>query len=48
LATIDERLDAQSTLNPPRASLVEFEANHALAGGQVYYTSGIFLKEILK
>ena len=48
LATMAELLDAQSALNQTRASLVESEANHALAGGQVYYTSGIFLKEMIK
>jgi outer membrane protein len=48
LATMAELLDAQSALNQTRASLVDSEANHALAGGQVYYTSGIFLKEIVK
>ena len=48
LATMAELLDAQSALNQTRASLVESEANHALAGGQVYYTSGIFLKEMTK
>jgi outer membrane protein len=48
LATMAELLDAQSALNQTRANLVESEANHALASGQVYYTSGIFLKEIIK
>ena len=48
LATMAELLDAQSALNQTRASLAESEANHALAGGQVYYTSGIFLKEMVK
>jgi outer membrane protein TolC len=48
LATMAELLDAQSALNQARASLVESEANHALAGGQVYYSSGIFLKEMNK
>jgi outer membrane protein TolC len=48
LATMAELLDAQSALNQTRASLVESEANHALAGGQVYYTSGLFLKEMIK
>jgi len=43
-----ELLDAQSALNQTRASLVESEASHALADGQVYYTSGIFLKEMIK
>lgn len=46
LATMAELLDAQTALNQARASLAESEANHALAGGQIYYTSGIFLKEI--
>jgi outer membrane protein TolC len=48
LATMAELLDAQSALNQARASLVESETNHALAGGQVYYTTGIFLKEMNK
>ena len=48
LATMAELLDAQNALNQTRASLVESEADHALAGGQVYYTSGIFLKEMIK
>jgi outer membrane protein TolC len=48
LATMAELLDAQSALDQTRASLVESEANHAMAGGQVYYTSGIFLKEMTK
>lgn len=48
LATMAELLDAQSALNQTRASFVESEANHALAGGQVYYTSGTFLKEMIK
>jgi outer membrane protein TolC len=48
LATMAELLDAQNALNQARASLVESETNHALAGGQVYYTTGIFLKEMNK
>jgi outer membrane protein len=48
LSTMVELLDAQSALNQERASLVESEANHALACGQVYYASGIFLKEMSK
>jgi outer membrane protein TolC len=48
LATMAELLDAQSALNQARTSLVESEVNHALAGGQIYYTSGIFLKEMTK
>jgi len=48
LATMAELLDAQSALDQTRASLVESEANYALAGGQVYYSAGIFLKEMIK
>ena len=48
LATMAELLDARNALNQARASLVETEANHTLSGGQVYYTSGVFLKEIIK
>jgi outer membrane protein TolC len=48
LATLVELLDAQSALNQARANLADTEADYALAGGQVYYTSGIFLKEIMK
>jgi len=48
LATMVELLDAQTALNQARANLADSEADDALAGGQVYYTAGIFLKEILK
>lgn len=48
LATMLELLDAQSALNQARASLVDAEAGHALAGGRVHYSSGTFLKEMLK
>jgi outer membrane protein TolC len=48
LATMVELLDAQTTLDQVRASLVESEANYTLAGGNVYYTAGIFMKEMLK
>ena len=48
LATMAELLDAQSALDQTRANLVESEADRALAGGQVYYSSGVFLKEIMK
>lgn len=48
LATMVELLDAQNTLNQVRANLVDTEANYALAGGRVYFTAGIFLKEIMK
>jgi len=48
LATMVELLDAQTALNQARAMLVDTEANYALAGARVYYTAGIFLKEIIK
>jgi len=48
LATMVELLDAQTALNQARASLVETGADHDLTGGRVYFTAGIFLKEIMK
>lgn len=48
LATMVELLDAQTALNQVRAALVESEANYTLAGGNIYYTAGIFMKEMLK
>ncbi|MBL0225930.1 MAG: TolC family protein [Geobacteraceae bacterium] len=48
LATMVELLDAQTALNQVRAGLVESEANYSLAGGNVYYSAGIFMKEMLK
>ena len=48
LATLVELLDAQTALNQARANLVDTEAGYALAGGQVYYMTGTFVKEILK
>jgi len=48
LATMLELLDAQTALNQVRANLVDTEANYALAGGRVYYSTGTFLEEMLK
>jgi len=48
LATLVELLDAQTALNQARANLVDTEAGYTLAGGQVYYMTGTFVKEILK
>lgn len=48
LATMLELLDAQTALNQARASLVDTETGYALAGGRVHYSSGTFLKEMLK
>lgn len=48
LSTMVELLDAQTVLDQARANLVETETDYALAGGRVYYSSGIFVKEMLK
>jgi outer membrane protein TolC len=48
LATMVELLDAQTALNQVRAGVVESEVNYSLAGGNVYYAAGIFMKEMLK
>ena len=48
LATLVELLDAQTALNQTRANLVDTEAGYILAGGQVYYMMGTFVKEMLK
>jgi outer membrane protein TolC len=48
LATMVELLDAQTSLNQARANLVETEAGYALAGGQVHYMTGTFVKEMVK
>lgn len=48
LATMLELLDAQTALNQARANLVDTEADYALAGGRVHYSSGTFLREMLK
>ncbi|MEI6208015.1 MAG: TolC family protein [Desulfuromonadales bacterium] len=48
LATMAELLDAQTALNRTRADLVDSEAHLALARGYVYYSAGIFLKEMTK
>jgi outer membrane protein TolC len=46
LATMLELLDAQTALNQARANLVESENNLLLATGRVYFSAGIFLKEV--
>lgn len=48
LATMAELLDAQTALNQSRSNLVDSEAGYALAGGQIYYMTGTFVKEILQ
>lgn len=47
LSTMVELLDAQTALNQARAALVNSQADFALAGGRIYFTAGIFLKEML-
>ncbi|MDD2900517.1 MAG: TolC family protein [Desulfuromonadaceae bacterium] len=48
LATMVELLDAQTALNQARANVVEAEAGYILSGGQVYYMTGTFVKEMSK
>lgn len=48
LATMVELLDAQTALNQARANIADAEADYVLAGGRVYHSAGLFLKEILK
>lgn len=48
LTTMLELLDAQTILNQSRANLVESEVSHLMAAGRLYFSAGIFLKEILK
>jgi outer membrane protein TolC len=43
-----ELLDAQTALNRARATVVENEADYAQATARVWYTAGIFLKEVMK
>jgi outer membrane protein TolC len=48
LATLVEVLDAQTALNRARASVVENETGCALATARVWYSAGIFLREVMK
>lgn len=48
LSTLVELLDAQTALNQARAALAENEADDTLADGRMYYTAGIFLKEMMR
>lgn len=48
LATLVEVLDAQTSLNRARASVVENETGLALATARVWFSSGIFLREVMK
>ncbi|NMC73832.1 MAG: TolC family protein [Geobacteraceae bacterium] len=48
LSTLVEVLDAQTALNRARASVVEQETGYALATARVWYSAGIFLREVMK
>lgn len=48
LATLVDVLDAQTAVNRARASVVETDANYALATARVWYRAGIFLQEVMK
>jgi outer membrane protein TolC len=48
LATLVEVLDAQTSLNRSRASVVEHETGYALATARVWFSAGIFLREVMK
>ncbi len=48
LATLTELLDAQTALNQARAGQIEVDAGYALADGRVLYTTGTFVKEMVK
>jgi outer membrane protein len=48
LSTMVEVLDAESALNRCRANVVELENGLLAATGDVYYQSGIFLKEVMR
>jgi outer membrane protein TolC len=48
LATMVDLLDAQTALNRARATLAGNEADYAQATARVWYTAGIFLKEVMK
>ncbi|MEA5115348.1 MAG: TolC family protein [Geobacteraceae bacterium] len=48
LAILVEVLDAQTSLNRARASVVEHETGYALATARVWFSAGIFLREAMK
>lgn len=48
LAILVEVLDAQASLNRARASVVENETGYALATARVWFSAGIFLREVMK
>ncbi len=48
LATLVDVLDTQSALNRARASVVDNDAEYALATARVWYSAGIFLQEVMK
>lgn len=48
LSSIVELMDAEAALNRSRASLVEVENGCLAATGEIYYRSGVFLKEVMR
>lgn len=48
LAAMVDLLDAQTALNRARTTLIENETDYAQATARVWYTAGIFLKEVMK
>lgn len=48
LSPLVELMDAEAALNRARANLVEVENSFLASTGEVYYRSGVFLKEVLR
>ncbi|HBG07032.1 MAG TPA: RND transporter [Geobacter sp.] len=48
LSSMVELMDAEAALNGSRANLVEVENGYLGSTGELYYKSGVFLKEVMK
>ena len=48
LSPLVELMDAEAALNRARANLVEVENSFLASTGEVYYRSGVFLKEVMR
>ena len=48
LSPMVEMMDAEAALNRSRASLVEVENSYRRSAAQLYFTSGVFMKEVLR
>lgn len=48
LSPLVELMDAEAAVNRSRANLVEVENSFLAATGEVYYRSGVFLKEVMR